>query len=379
MSSPATEFLPLGFSAESRAELASTIAAAGLSALLLTSPENIQYTTGYPCLPGSGNPILYTLRKILPPFAVVTSTGEVILGCWGFSAEGLHFGADRVVGFASFEGAREAIRATAVEVAGHDGRLGVEATCPLFIISLLRQPSALGREPEAAEPWLEQLRLLKSPAESSVLRRATAISEQTLAEVLELVTAGVARPRLVQEAKERLMRHGATGVSHITMSFGANPEVVVDETLAPGSLATLDVGGIVDGYCADVRRYAFAGQPSAELLDAHALMVEIVEQIGEALLPGTAYAELFALATRLVARSGLDVRFNHIGHNIGLETEEEWLIDDAALHVKPGMMIAIELYAQTREGFRIGDEETYAIGTDAPERISQLPRELRLV
>jgi Xaa-Pro aminopeptidase len=375
----ATEFMPRGFTSESRTELARTIANAGLSALLLTSPENTHYTTGYPTLPGSGNPILYTLRRIFPPFAIVTAEAEVILGCWGFSAEGLRFGVDRVVGFDSFEGARQAIASTVLEVGGPDGRLGVESTCPLFVIDALREAGALRGEPVIVDAWLERLRLVKSPAEMEVMRRATAISERTLAEVLELVQVGVSRPRLVQEAKERLMRHGATGVSHITMSFGANPEVVVDEILAPGALAVMDVGGIVDGYCSDVRRYAFAGQPPAELREAHASMVEVVDAIGAALLPGTSYAELFALATGLVARSGLDVRFNHVGHNIGLETEEQWLIDDPSLQVRSGMVIAIELYARTSEGFRVGDEETYVIGPGGAERISNLPRDLRLV
>jgi Xaa-Pro aminopeptidase len=375
----ATEFMPPGFSPESRSDLAHTIAEAGLSALLLTSPENTHYTTGYPTLPGSGNPILYTLRKILPPFAIVTRDGEVILGCWGFSAEGLRFGADRLVGFDSYEGAREAIRSTVLEVTGRQGRLGVETTCPLFIVDDLRQTDTLHSEPEMVGPWVEKLRLIKSPREVEIMRRATAISERALADVLDLVAVGFSRPRLVQEAKERLMRYGATGVSHITMSFGANPEVVVEEALASGALATIDVGGIVDGYCSDVRRYAFAGQPSAELVEAHSAMVEIVGAIGDALAPGTSYAELFESATRLVTRAGLNVKFNHVGHNIGLETEEEWLTDDPALGVKSGMVIAIELYARTSEGFRVGDEETYLIGPGGPERISDLPRELRLV
>ena len=375
----ATDFMPLGFGGESRAELARRIADAGLSALLLTSPENVYYTTGYPALPGSGNQILYTLRKRLPPFAIVTRDGEVILGCWGFSAEGLRFGVDRIAGFDSFKGAEKVLGATVLEVAGREGRLGVEATCPLFAIIAVRRAGALAGDPEVVDEWVEQLRLIKSSAETDLLRRATAISEQTLAEVLELVKVGASRPTLVQEAKQRLMGRGATGVSHITMSFGANPEVVVEEVLAPGALAVLDVGGIVDGYCADVRRYAFAGRPSAELVDAHSAMVEIIDEIGTALSPGTTYAELFRAAERLVARSGLDVRYNHVGHNIGLETEEEWLVDDPSLSVKPGMVIAIELYARTSEGLRIGDEETYVIGPDGPERISTLPRELRLV
>ena len=43
--------------------------------MLLSSPENVFYTTGYTALPSSGNPILYTLRNRLPYFSHVDSEG----------------------------------------------------------------------------------------------------------------------------------------------------------------------------------------------------------------------------------------------------------------------------------------------------------------
>ena len=72
-------------------------------------------------------------------------------------------------------------------------------------------------------------------------------------------------------------------------------------------------------------------------------------------------------------------RFSHVGHNIGLETEEEWLDNDGSRSVEAGMVINIELYSKAPTGDMIGDEETYVIGPDGPERISVLPREIHVV
>jgi hypothetical protein len=69
-------------------------------------------------------------------------------------------------------------------------------------------------------------------------------------------------------------------------------------------------------------------------------------------------------------------RFAHVGHNIGLETEEEWRGDDAESVVKAGMAINIELYSQAPTDEMIGNEETYLIHDHGPERISVLPREI---
>ena len=91
--------------------------------MLLASPENVHYTTGYTCLPSSGNPILYTLRNRLPYFSHVDAEGQVTLLCWGFSAEGVNFGADRLVGFDEFHEAVAAVTNLVTEV-------GATATSP---------------------------------------------------------------------------------------------------------------------------------------------------------------------------------------------------------------------------------------------------------
>ena len=69
-------------------------------------------------------------------------------------------------------------------------------------------------------------------------------------------------------------------------------------------------------------------------------------------------------------------RFNHVGHNIGLETEERWLDEDGEAAVRAGMVINIELYTTAASGEQVGDEETYIIEGAGPSRISTLPRKI---
>jgi len=101
-------FHPPGFDRQKACEL---MKARDVDGILLTSPENVFYTTGYTALPGSGNPILYALRNRLPFFSYVDTEGRVSLLCWGFSTEGVDFGADDVIGFNDIAGARLLTRA----------------------------------------------------------------------------------------------------------------------------------------------------------------------------------------------------------------------------------------------------------------------------
>ena len=175
------------------------------------------------------------------------------------------------------------------------------------------------------------------------------------------------------------MRNGCDGISHLTFSFAqANPEYDIDEKLDPGRLITLDLGGIYKGYCSDNRRYAYTGRVPGSLLERYEQMVEIVDGVGAALMPGASYASLMQLARDLYDRRKLLPlgRFNHVGHNIGLETEERWL-DESPDTVRAGMVINIELYSLAETGEQIGNEETYLITKNGPERLSNLPRKIR--
>jgi Xaa-Pro aminopeptidase len=108
-------------------------------------------------------------------------------------------------------------------------------------------------------------------------------------------------------------------------------------------------------------------------------MVAIVDTVGAALVPGTPYNTLMDLAVRLYDQYGVAPlpRFNHVGHGIGIETEERWVDDDKQARIEAGMVINIELYTPEPSGGQIGDEETFVIGDSGSTRISRLPRVIR--
>jgi Xaa-Pro aminopeptidase len=367
-------FHPAGFDG---ARAAARMREDGIGAMLLTSPENVFYSTGYTSLPSSGNPILYTLRSRLPYFAYVDGSGRTTLMCWGFSTEGVDFGADEIVGFNSFPSAIRTLADLLHDRVSTGSTLAVEETCPRYVLAAIEAAGIASSRLASADATLAALRLVKSEREIELLRRSTEIIETTAAELFPLLREGMSRREIMLEARTRLFRNGANGISHLTFSFGdSNPEVEADEPLAAGRLITLDLGAIVDGYCSDNRRYAFLGDIPASLQARYDTMVDIVDAVGAALVPGVSYAEVYELALRLFAERDIELmaRFTHVGHNIGLETEEEWLGDERDLVVREGMVINIELYSHDESGQQVGDEETYVIGADGPERISLLPR-----
>jgi Xaa-Pro aminopeptidase len=266
-------------------------------------------------------------------------------------------------------------------VAGSGAReagLGIESTCPYFVLNSI-EAFSFGDRLTVIDGLIDELRLIKTKAEVEFLQKSVDIIEATCYQLYDTLRVGMGRSELMREARTRLLRNGADGVSHLTFSFGqSNPEFDIDEPLEANRLVTLDLGAIYKGYCSDNRRYAYSGRVPSELRERYKQMVEIVDGVGASLVPGTSYRMLMELAYSLYSKHGVEpmARFNHVGHNIGLETEERWLDDDAAACVQVGMVINIELYSMTAAGDQIGDEETYLIGPSGPSRISRLPREI---
>lgn len=364
-------FLPFGLDKQKLADLMRQQA---INALLLTSPEHVFYTTGFPGLFSSGNPILYGLRNVLPFFAFITQAGKVTLMCWGGAAAGVEYGADEVLTYPDISGAQQTLIRTLQTYLRPDMRLGIEASMPYAILKLL--DGIVGAEQlTLADDLLMQVRAVKSPAEIALLEKSINVVEETVSELVDMVHIGMRRPALMQAAKTNLLKYGASGISHITISFGAsNPEVEIDETLQPNKLVTLDLGAIVEGYYSDNRRLMYTGQIPAGIRALHETLCHILNETAAMLAPGVTFGEVYDCAMRLYHQHHLKPFIPNIGHTIGMQVEEIWIYqDNRMVMLQSGMVLNLEMYALYETGELIGDEETYVITDTGCRQLTQLP------
>jgi Xaa-Pro aminopeptidase len=363
-------FKPVGLD---RARLAALMGERKLDGLFLSSPENVFYTTGYPCLPGSGNPIIHALRNQDPYFAYAGADGQIILLCWGPAAMGIDYGADDVRMSFTPQMAADDLAALIDEKLKPGCTIGVESTFPYYAAQLL-QEHAKPASVQVIDDLFYKLRLIKSPAEIERIRKSTQIIDKTVLELAQNLRLGMGRLELTREAKYRMLQNGADGVDHVTVAFGtANPEIALDEPLEPNQIVTLDLGAVYQGYVSDNRRLAYTGTVPAALKELHQKLCGVVAEMGQALRPGKTFSELHVYAGELYAKAGIEPMFLHVGHSLGLQVEEHWIISDDPTKVAPGMVLNIELYSPSEEGVMIGDEETFLVTEAAPEKLSTLP------
>ncbi|MBI1218987.1 MAG: M24 family metallopeptidase [Rhodobacteraceae bacterium] len=228
------------------------------------------------------------------------------------------------------------------------GRIGVE----MAAISARDWPGLAAALPGArlcdATEAIARLKMVKTPAEVGFLRDAVTLAEVGLAAVRDAIAPGVTRDDLsgVWKAAVAANRGGrALSGAWDYISVGPDPWGG-NRAAAPGDLIKVDVGCVVRGYTSDSGRTFVLGPPSAlqaRLFDALAAGFAA----GMALLgPGAALAEIHRATTASIRGAGFPgYTRGHFGHSLGTGPgSEDWpfIAADSPVTLEPGMVMAFE-------------------------------------
>lgn len=198
---------------------------------------------------------------------------------------------------------------------------------PAFLVDLFRKANPQV-ELVPSDSVMDELRMVKEPAEIALLEKAQSIAALGMDRVRETLRLGISGHEVATEALYAMMKAGASGTSTpIYVNAGARScwiHGAVDKNpIARGDLVVVDLTPQLDGYCANLARTFVLGEPSGDqtrLLEAYA---EIHEATRRELKPGMNVAKLDAIGAEICERRGLaQYHLNGISHGIGLRFEE---------------------------------------------------------
>lgn len=219
---------------------------------------------------------------------------------------------------------------------------------------------------EPADEILERMRMVKSPAELELIRRAAEVGISWMETMMEAIEPGRTEGEVVGEGLRHLAATGgfpydvaiASGErSRRFFSRIGIPAWDAERRIESGDLVHVDAWAAVDGYYTDFVRSTVAGAaPSAaqrELLEG---AVEMIGDMVEAVRPGVVIGELYERgATWMLdngfgehraepGRAGTDFGnlFPAFGHGFGAGLEPPWIIQGETTVVEEGMCLAIE-------------------------------------
>ena len=231
---------------------------------------------------------------------------------------------------------------------------------------------------------LRDLRQVKDDGELELLRRACAISDAAMADLLPTIAVGQTERDVGRRLESLMLDHGAEAVSFETIvATGPNSAIPhhspTDRPLAAGDLLKIDFGALYSGYHADMTRTFVLGGPPADWQQEIYLAVAAAQRAGrEALTPGATAVAVDQAARSVLEEAGLVEHYTHgLGHGVGLEIHEApFLGPTSADTLAASVPVTVEpgVYLPGRGGVRI--EDTLVVRHGKPELLTNTTREL---
>jgi Xaa-Pro dipeptidase len=351
-----------------QARLLEALAPHNLDAVVVVSPEHVQYLTGH------------RWDDRFRPLAAFLADGSSLLVCPDKPATEPAADDIRTYEAKWRSTLRNDQRAAAAAVLGDwlagrpVHRVGVEfSACPPHVIEQLQRAAVID-----VEPALLTMRRRKDPDELLLLRRAIAASGAMYETARGLIAPGVNELEVfsaLQAAAVASCGEMLTGTGN-DYACGVRGGPPRDRRCEAGELYILDLGPAYRGYFADTSRaIAVDGRPTEEQLAACERVcgaLALVEQLAK---PGVRCREIYAAVQEWLAGAAVGSWSSHLGHGIGLFPHE-------APHLNPswddvleeGEVIAVEpaLYDPAlRSGLRL--ENDYLVTATGLELLSPFP------
>jgi Xaa-Pro aminopeptidase len=350
-----------------RRRLVERLGGLGVEAMLLSTPANVRYLSGFTgshgrLLVAGGESVLLTDGRYAEQATREAPGLELIVSQTGLAAPALE-------------------RARRLGVS----RLGFEGAATYREFTRLAD-AADGVELIAVNGAVEGLRRAKDAEEIAALERAQSFADAALRAVVEMVREGMTERELGLRLEVAMRRAGADGVAFDPIvAFGehaAEPHhAPCERPLLRGDVVTVDFGALSSGYHSDMTRTLSLGQPPEELRRIHAAVLDAHLRGVAAVAPGRAAADVDRAARSVLDDAGYGERFVHpTGHGVGLEIHEdpflrtasqEELPEDAVVTVEPGV------YVPGLGGVRI--EDMVVVAPAGPRVLATSTKELTVL
>ncbi|MFO0995351.1 MAG: Xaa-Pro peptidase family protein [Alphaproteobacteria bacterium] len=306
----------------------------GVEVMLVTTPENLFYLTGYET---QG---LWYFAGLIVPLA-----GEPIMVT--------RHAEDTVVEWDSWVELRRpfqdnqdsmAVLADAFREFGHQAkRIGYERSSYFFRAS--EQDGLFGRLPSArfidCSHIVEEGRVIKSELEIEMIRRAARASEGGMRAGIAAVKSGATEAEVAAEVYRGMLGAGGHYCS-MQPFIVSGPRSFVshatwrERTIERGDCVFFEVGGTVHRYNAPMMRTVIVGELDSDMREAEKLVLEAMAAAETAIKPGVATGAADAAARAVIAKNRFGAtQYTRVGYSVGIACTPGWG-EGHIIDIKPG-------------------------------------------
>lgn len=233
---------------------------------------------------------------------------------------------------------------------------------------------------------LERMRLIKGEEERELLRKAAAIADKVMAEIIKYIRPGLLERDISNRIEELFLEYGGQGLAFDSIvASGPNtsrPHYNKDDRMIEEKdIIILDFGCRYNGFCSDISRTVFVGEPTEEQRRIFDIVLEANTKAEELVRPGITAGEVDLAARSVIREAGYGHCFlNRTGHGIGMAVHEGPYIKEGNDQVlEPGMSFSIEpgIYIAGRFGMRV--EDIVLVTENGREILNKATRDIIIV
>ena len=231
------------------------------------------------------------------------------------------------------------------------------------------------------------IRSVKDAEEIARLRAAGAAVDRIAARLQsgEIALVGRTEAEVSAELGRQILDEGHDRVNFAIVAAGPNAasphHEPSDRMIGAGEVVLCDFGGTMRGYCSDITRCVYTGEPPVEFVELYDVLFEAQAAGVAAATVGTAAQDVDRAARSVIAEAGYGDFFVHrTGHGIGTEAHEDpYIVEGNAEPLASGNAFSVEpgIYVPDRFGARL--EDIVAAATDGPDPLNRVDHRLAVV
>ncbi len=238
-----------------------------------------------------------------------------------------------------------------------------------------------------ASEAISKLRAVKTENELSCIIKAQEITDKAFDYIVNWISDNIGKPdftesRVALELEYFMRAACSEGVAFDTIAVSgiksAMPHGVPENIPVASGFLTMDFGAKFGGYCADMTRTVCIGKPTEKMKHVYNAVLQAQLKALEYISAGKTGKEIDAVARNYIDASGYGGRFGHsLGHSLGLEVHENPNFSPSGISEIPaGAVISVEpgIYLDGEFGVRI--EDIVNITENGCKNLTKSPKEL---
>ena len=224
--------------------------------------------------------------------------------------------------------------------------------------------------------FLEAKRATKERQELAAIEDAVELAEQVMAEAERRLIPGVTERELAAWIVQALSSRGDGPSFPPIVASGPNAALPhatpTGRALQQGEPIIIDLGARLRGYCSDMTRTFFIGEPSDRWKEVYSTVWRAQRAAISACRPGVPCREVDRIAREVIEEAGFGPYFCHAtGHGVGIAVHEAPSLSRRNRRcLRPGNVVTVEpgIYLPGEGGVRL--EAMVLVTEDGPEEIT---------